>query len=252
MCRHDLCLPFCDAVGYNRAKMRKTGAVGTNFGPWISCFGERWIQVSVQTEAGGARKRSTAYLAKVSMLGALAFVIMVIEFAIPIFPVYLKLDFSDLIPLVGAFALGPVAGMMIQLIKNILHVLLMSDTGGVGELANFIVGSAFVMAAGAYYKGNRTKRGALVGLLLGTVTVVVAGAVVNFFITIPLYGLVMGWSEAMIVDLGAMVIPWIHNKLTLILFAFCPFNLLKGILLSALCLLIYKHVSPLLKIEGRR
>ena len=196
-------------------------------------------------------KVSTSYLVKVAMLGVLAYVVMFLEFALPFFPSFLKLDLSDLPALLGALALGPAAGIVIELLKNLLH-LITTHTGGVGELANFIVGSAFVATAGAIYARRRTKRGALAGLLFAILAMIVAGALVNYFITIPLYAIVLGWSTEMIVGMSAKVIPAIHDKLSLIVFAFCPFNLLKGVALTLITVPLYKKVSPLLKREGMR
>ena len=141
--------------------------------------------------------------------------------------------------------------MLIELLKNLLH-LLTTHTGGVGELANFIVGSAFVFTAGFLYKRNRTRAGAVVALACSVAAMVVAGALVNYFITVPLYGVVLGLSTEAIVGMSSAVIPAIHDKLTLIVFAFCPFNLLKGILLTLITLPLYKRVSPLLKRENLR
>ena len=195
-------------------------------------------------------KKSTVYLVKVAMLSVLAYVIMFLEFALPIFPSFLKLDFSDLIPLIGALALGPVAGMLTELLKNLLHLLTASHTGGIGELANFIVGSAFCMTAGWIYAKKKTKKGAVLALLCSMLVMIAAGAVVNYFITVPLYALVLGWSTEMIVGMSNAVIPAIHDKLTLILFAFCPFNLLKSVILTLITIPLYKKVSPLLHREN--
>lgn len=188
---------------------------------------------------------TTNYLVKIAVLAAVARVVMFLEFPLPMFPPFLKLDFSDLVPLIGSLSMGPLAGVLIELVKCLIH-LVNSTTGGVGDLANFIVGAAYVWAAGFYYQRHKTKKGAIVGLCLGTLTMIVAGAFVNYAITIPLYGLVMGWSEEMIVGMGNAIIPAIQNRLTLILFAFCPFNLLKGIILTILAVPLYKPLSPLL------
>ena len=191
----------------------------------------------------------TAVLVKIAMLGVLAFVIEFVEFSLPFFPSFLKVDLSELISLIGAFALGPVAGMLIELVKNALH-LTVSSTSGVGDLANFLVGSAFVMTAGAIYAAHRTKKGAVVSLVFAILARTVAGALVNYFITIPLYAVVLGWSTEMIVGMAQGVIPAIQNKLTLIIFAFVPFNLFKGAVLSIVTLPLYKKVSPLLRRES--
>lgn len=188
---------------------------------------------------------TTNYLVKIAVLAAVARVVMFLEFPLPMFPPFLKLDFSDLVPLIGSLSMGPLAGILIELVKCLIH-LVNSTTGGVGDLANFIVGAAYVWAAGFYYQRHKTKKGAIAGLCLGTLTMILAGAFVNYAITIPLYGLVMGWSEEMIVGMGNAIIPAIQNRLTLILFAFCPFNLLKGIILTILAIPLYKPLSPLL------
>lgn len=202
-----------------------------------------------QAAPSPAKKRrkllSTNYLVKVAVLGAAARVVMLLEFPLPFLPGFLKLDFSDLVTMIGALAMGPVAGVLIELVKCLVH-LLNSTTGGVGDIANFIVGSAYVWSAAFYYQHHKTKRGAITGLCLGIVTMILAGALVNYFITIPLYGLVLGWSEEMIVGMGTALIPAIHNKLTLILFAFCPFNLIKGAVLTILAIPLYKPISPIL------
>lgn len=188
---------------------------------------------------------TTNYIVKVAIMAAVAWVVMLLEFPLPFFPSFLKLDFSDLVPLVGALAMGPLAGVLIELVKCLIH-LINSTTGGVGDLANFIVGAVYVWSVGFFYQRHKTKKGAILGLCVGTLAMIVAGAVVNYFITIPLYGLVMGWSEEMIVGIGTALIPAIQDKFTLILYAFCPFNLLKGTVITLLALPLYKKVSPLL------
>lgn len=192
-----------------------------------------------------AKLLTTNYLVKIAVLAAVARVVMFLEFPLPIFPGFLKMDFSDLVPLIGGLAMGPLAGVLIELVKNLVHVI-NSTTGGVGDLANFIVGAAYVFTVSAIYRKHKTKLGAFAGLSIGIVAMIVAGALVNYFITIPLYAAVLGLSTPDIVAMSAAVIPAIHDKLTLILFAFCPFNLIKGVVLTLIALPLYKHVSPIL------
>jgi riboflavin transporter FmnP len=196
-------------------------------------------------------QKRTNYIVKIAILGALARVVMLLEFPLPIFPGFLKFDFSDLVPLIGSLALGPVAGIMIEFVKCLLHTLTggLASTGGVGDLANFIVGAAYVFAAGSYYKNNKTKKGAVIGLALGTIAMIISGGIVNYFITIPLYAIVLGFATKDIINMSAAVIPAINSKLTLILYAFCPFNLLKGLVLTLIAIPLYKKVSPLLHKE---
>lgn len=198
-------------------------------------------------------KNKTAYLVKISMLGVLGFVIQFLEFSLPFFPSFLKLDFSDIIPLIGSLAMGPVAGMLIHLVKNILKWALASSTGGIGEIANFVVGSAFAMTAGFIYQKHKSRKGAMVALAFSILAMTAAGAIVNYFITVPFYAAVFfkdaGGLDG-IIAMSASIIPAIHNKLTLILYAFCPFNLLKGVVLSLITIPLYKKVSPLLHRES--
>ena len=204
---------------------------------------------------GPKTKLTPTLIAKVAMMGVLSYIIMLLEFALPFFPAFLKLDISDAVPLIGAFALGPIAGMLIELVKCVLHWATVSTTGGVGDLANFVVGSAFVMSAGAFYSRRHTKMGAVISLCIGTAAMITAGALMNYFIMVPFYGAIFfkdsGGVDA-VVAMGSAVMPAIHDKFTLILYAFCTFNLLKGVVLSAIALPLYKRVSPLIKSELRK
>lgn len=200
---------------------------------------------TIPTPGRPAKFFTVDMMVKIAVLAAIARVVMLFEFSLPFFPGFLKLDFSELISLFGAFAMGPLAGVLIVLVKCLIH-LLNSTTQGVGDLANFLVGGAFVWTAGMYYQRHKTRTGAIVSLCLGTAAIVIVGAVVNHFVTLPLYALVMGWSIEKIVGMSAGVIPAIHDEFTLILYAFCPFNLLKGIVLSLLALPLYKKLSPFL------
>lgn len=194
----------------------------------------------------------TSYIAKIAVLGVLAFVIMLLEFPLPIFPPFLKMDFSDIVPLIGALAMGPIAGMFIEFVKCLLHWIFASTTAGIGDIANFIVGSAYVLTAGFIYKKKRTRAGAVLALICATIVMVLAGAVSNYFIMLPFYAAAFfkdaGGMNA-IIEISAAVIPPIDSKFTLVLYAMCPFNLLKGLIIMVITMPIYKKVSPLLHRE---
>ena len=193
------------------------------------------------------RKRfTTNYMAKIAILGALARIVMFFEFPLPIFPVFLKMDFSDLIVLIGALAMGPVAGVLIEFVKCFIH-LFGSSTGGIGDLANFIVGGSYAAVVGIFYQRHKSKKGALLGMLIGIAAMIVSGALVNYFITIPLYASFLGMPTEAIVGMGTKITPLIHDKPTLIIFTFVPFNLMKGTIITIIALPLYKKVSPLLK-----
>ena len=142
---------------------------------------------------------------------------------------FLEIEFSDLPALIGAFALGPMAGVLVELIKNLLHCLVTS-TGFVGELANFIVNGIFVLVAGTIYKFNRTRRGALIALIISIFAMTAAGMLANMLILLPLY---MPQAD-------------FASKLKIVLYTITPFNLCKGAVLSLITFLCYKKLKPLL------
>lgn len=196
------------------------------------------------------RKIETRTIAGVGILSALSFGLMLIETAVPFTPGFLKLDISELPVLLGTFAFGPLAGVAIELVKNLLHFAIRTSTGGVGELANLIIGSALLVPAGLIYSRKKNKTHALLGLLCGTLTMAAAGAAVNYWFLIPVYVSVMGFPLEAIIGMGTAVLPAINSLGTLILYGIVPFNLFKGIVVSVLTMLIYKRVSPLLHKRG--
>ena len=190
----------------------------------------------------------TNYIAKIGVLSALAALIMLFEFPLWFAPSFYELDLSDLCALVGSFALGPLAGVLIQLLKNILNIFLTgTPTLTVGEISNFIVGCSFVLPASIIYKYNRTRKGAIIGMIVGTIVLASAGSLVNLYILIPTYVKVANLPLEQIVQMGNAVNKNITSLNTLILYAVIPFNLLKGIIISVITSLIYKKISKLLK-----
>lgn len=189
---------------------------------------------------------STQGIVKISILSVLAFLIMLVEIPVFFFPGFLKIDLSDLSPLIGGFAIGPVAGVIIELIKNLLHFVTKSDTGGVGELANFLIGTALILPAAFIYKKNRTKKGALIGIIIGIVMMCGVGALTNYYILLPFYGKFMPMDQ--IVALGSAANPAIKDIKTLILYGIVPFNLFKGVILGILTSILYKRLSPIIKL----
>jgi len=187
-------------------------------------------------------------MVKVSVLGVISFILMFFEFPIPwLAPTFMKLDISDLPSLIGAFALGPMVGVMVQFLKNLLNILIEgTTTGGVGELANFVVGSVFAFTAGLIYHRKKTFTRALVGLICGTIAMTITITLANYFVIFPLYAKLMGLDMQVFIDMGKAINENITDLRSLMLLSVVPFNLLKGIILTALSLLIYKRVSPIL------
>jgi len=190
---------------------------------------------------------SVKALTKIGALSAVAGVLMLLEMPLWFAPSFYKLDFSEIPVLIGAFALGPIAGMTIELIKILLNFVLNGTvTGGVGEIANFFIGCALVVPAGYIYKRNKNTKNAILGMVVGTLVLTVVGALLNYFLLLPVYAKVFGAPIQAFIDMGNALNPYIVDLKTFILFCVVPFNLLKGIVVSAITLLIYKRISPIL------
>lgn len=190
--------------------------------------------------------RNTHTMTSVALLAAVSFALAFFEIPVPLSPSFAKMDLSDFPALIGAMTLGPWAGAAVELVKNALG-LLTTSTGGIGELANFLMGGVFSFVAGAvYYQG---KRKAWFACLLGSLAMAAMAAVTNYFILLPLFESFMP-MEALIASF-AEFIPFIHTKLDVVLLNAVPFNLLKGLGISLVTLLIYRKLTPILRGIGR-
>ncbi len=204
------------------------------------------VQAKAESKTMSNTRAKSRWVAKTAILAALATVLMYLEFPIPLMPPFLKFDFADLPALLGGFAMGPGTGVLIQLLRNILH-LPATNTMGVGELANFIVGGTLVFISGTYYKKHKTKKGALTSLILGGLAMTVIAVFVNYFLNIPFFINVMNLSMEMIVGAAnAVGNTLVKDMKTLLAFVFVPFNLFKTLVVTVLTMLIYKPVSPML------
>jgi len=188
-------------------------------------------------------------LVKISVLGTIGFLLMFIEIPIPIFPDFLQIDISDIPALVGGFALGPVAGILIEFMKNILHSIFKGSTVFVGEFANFLVGSVLVGVSSYIYKRDKTKKGALVGLAIGTICMSLVAGLFNYYVLLPLYEKALNFPIKAIVAIGNKLNPKIVDLKSFIFWSIIPFNLLKGAIVSLITSVIYKSVSPILHEE---
>lgn len=190
---------------------------------------------------------TTRTMVKVSIMAVIALVLMALEFPLWFAPAFLQFDLSDVPALIGSFAMGPMAGVIIQFLKNILKIIFLgSGTAGVGELANFVVGSIFVYSAGFIYYRNKTKKSAVIGLVVGTVLMTIIISIINYSVMFPFYAKAFGMPLDNIIEMGSQVNKFVTDYKTLIVFAVVPFNLLKGILVSIVTMLLYKRVSPIL------
>lgn len=190
----------------------------------------------------------TRYITQIAAMSAVAGVLMMFEFPLWFAPGFYKMDLSDLPALIGGFAMGPLAGMLIELFKVIISVVLGgTSTFFVGEASNFIVGCSFVVPASIVYKSIKSKKGAYTGMLTGTVILASVGSAMNAFVLIPAYVKILGLPMEQIIAMGTAVNPAITSLSTLVLFAVVPFNLLKGVLVSLITALIYKKIRVLIK-----
>lgn len=188
---------------------------------------------------------NTRNLVKLGVLAALAGALQALEFKIPFFPPWLSMDFGDLPALLGSFAMGPMAGVVIEAVKNLLKIVLVgTNTGFVGEFANFIVGCALCIPAGFIYKRRKSKRSALIGMIVGTVSFCVVGALLNIFVLMPMYMTAFGGDA--IINMAMQVNPAWSNVNAIVALGVTPFNFCKAALLSLLTILLYKPLSPIL------
>lgn len=188
---------------------------------------------------------SVQYMTRIAILGALSAILFMIE--IPVVAFY-KLDVSTLPALLGAFSMGPWAGLAILLIKDIFG-LLHSGTMYVGELADFIMGAAYILPAALIYRYKKSRKNAVIGVIVGTVAMIVVSVLVNWLIMIPFYMTAFGMPMEAIIGMAQKAMPFVDSEWELLLYVTAPFNLLKGIVLSALTFLLYKRLSPLLHVR---
>jgi len=182
------------------------------------------------------------YLAKIGMLSAIATILMFFEVPLPLMPAFLKLDISDLPAIIAAFLYGPLAGVLIELIKNVLHGI-NSQTMGIGEVANFLVGIAFVLPVGFLYKRIGQKNSALIGLLTGIISMVIFASLLNYFILLPMYQSVLHFPLEQIIQMGNASNPAIVDLKSFIVLAIAPFNFIKGSIISLLAWGVYSKIS---------
>lgn len=194
------------------------------------------------------RAFTTKQLTTMAILAAISALLFMLEIPIVLF---YKLDFSNLPVLLGTFSMGPVAGTMILAVKSLLG-LLHSSSQGVGELADFLMGFAMLLPAGLIYDHHKNRKGALIGMLAGTLCATVAGVLSNVYIMIPFYGAVYHMPLEKIIAMGQSVLPAIQTQWQFVMLITAPFNLLKWVAISVLTYVLYKPLSPLLHGMRRR
>ena len=184
------------------------------------------------------------YVTMTGMLSAIGFILMYFEFGVPFMPSFIKMDLSELPALIGSFAFGPVCGILICLVKNVLH-LTVSNSAFVGELANFLMGSVFVGTAGLLYKHKKTKKTATIASITGAILMGIISIPINYFVTYPVYYNFM--PKEVILIAYQSIIPSMKSILQCLICFNFPFTALKGLVSVIITLLVYKHLSPIIK-----
>lgn len=189
----------------------------------------------------------TKDMTKIGMLSVIAFILMYFQLPITfVAPPFMKLDISDLPVLMGAFTMGPVFGVIIAAIKNILHIVFKGTmTAGIGELSNFIISSTFAFVSAYFYRKHRTYKGAIISLTLGVLAMTALAMLSNYFVVFPLYAKVMPMDA--IIAMGSAITSKITGLFTMMIYSVLPFNLIKGFTTSAVMMLVYKKISPIFK-----
>lgn len=203
---------------------------------------------------GNAMDRTrTRTIAQVAMLGAAAGVLMNFEFPLPFLaPAFYQLDFSEIPVLVGTFAMGPAAGMLIELVKILVHLVTKGTiTAGVGDIANFLMGCAFIIPAGLIYRLHyvKSRKHAVMGMAVGTVVTTILACVLNAYVLLPAYGKAFGVPIESFIEMGSAVNSGVNGLMGFVMLIIVPFNLVKYTLISVIVFFIYKKLRVILKAD---
>lgn len=217
---------------------------------FLAAYGvEKWAKKrSGDTE----RVLSTRKIAVIGVLSAIAAVLMLFDFPVPFAPPFYKMDFSELPALIGTFAYGPVAGVMIEFCKTLLKLLTKGTTTAfVGDFANFSIGCSFLLPAGIIYLSRKTRKNAMIGCIAGTIVMTVVGTAFNAVYLLPKFAELYGMPLDAIIGMGTKINSAITDVPSFVVMAVAPLNLLKGATISVMTLLVYKKLSPVLKAATR-
>ena len=195
-----------------------------------------------------AQVSATRKLVFIGVLGAVSFVLMMINFSLPFAPAFLKFDIAEPPALFAGFFMGPAAGFVVIIVKILLKLVIQgTDTAFVGEFSNLAGSAVFVLIAAFIYKKNRTKKGAVIGMLASSIAVSVLFIFINAYVMFPLYSELYGMPMEAIIGMGSAINPAIRDMTTMMLFSVFPFNLFKHIVTSLLTFLVYKRVGAALR-----
>ncbi len=191
----------------------------------------------------------TKFIAVIGIMSAAGFVLMLLEFPLPfIIPSFIKFDFSELPALITSFAYGPLSGILVCLVKNILH-LPFTSSACVGELSNFILGAIFVGVAGLIYKISKSRKSAFIGTVIGAISMAIISVATNYYVVYPAFSVIYSMPMEAILGMYKALLPAADNLFKALLIFNLPFNFFKGMIDAGICFVIYKKISPFLKIQ---
>lgn len=191
---------------------------------------------------------STRKIVVIGAFAAISVILMMFDISLPFAPYFYKLDLSDIPALIGAFAFGPMAGVMIEFVKILLELIIRgTSTAFVGEIANFVIGCCFILPASIIYSFKKTRVMALVSCLIGTIVIAIGGSTFNAFFLLPAFASIYGMPISEFVNIASKVNGNVNSLWTMILYCVVPLNLLKGSIDSIITVLVYKRISVILK-----
>ena len=197
------------------------------------------------------KKENIRKIVVIGIMSAVSAVFMMLSFNIPIMPSFIKMDFSELPALITAFSIGPISGVAVCFIKNLIN-LMFSTTAGVGELSNFVLGTCLVLPAGLIYKKMKTRKGALIGAVIGSLIMAAISVPWNYFITYPAYINILNFPLEAILKMYKAINPNVNGLMQALLIFNLPYTFCKGIVISLLTFLLYKKISPIIKGKNER
>ena len=192
-------------------------------------------------------KMSTRVIAQIGILSAIAYLLRFFEIPLPIFPPFLKIDLSDVVAVFGGISMGPVAGFVIVVVKNLLQAITGSTTGGVGEFANILIAGPYVLMICLFCKKVKSYKNVLIGAVLGTIAMAIVGAVVDYFIVFPLYAVIIPMDA--IIQMGTVLNPRVTDLFSFMIWLVVPFNIVKGAIMTVVILPLYKKVEKILAVK---
>lgn len=202
------------------------------------------MQTHVTTQPRASRRIDVRKITMTAMLSAVSSVLMFLSFNVPLMPSFIKMDLSELPALIASFTMGPVSGVVVCLVKNLVN-LFFSTTGGIGELSNFLLGVFFVFPAGLIYQKMKNRKGALIGALTGDLAMALLSVVSNYFVVYPVYTAFL--SMEAILGMYQEINPNIENLFQALVIFNMPFTFIKGLLSVIITFLVYKKLSPIIK-----